>query len=157
MTDIWMGAGPVPAFLHRILNLLAIAWAKLALPSLVRLSGLFHFVLNLIKFGEHRGGMYVRASGLRDGQRVEQSWHLLAEGDDGPLIPSMAIEGIIRKLLAGERPAAGARPATHALDLADYDRLFATRAIVTGFRSEGARTAHQQILGRVRAWYGDGC
>jgi hypothetical protein len=67
----------------------------------------------------------VRARGVRKGLPVEQSWHLLAEGDDGPLIPSMAIEAIIRKVLAGELPASGARPATHALDLADYEQLFA--------------------------------
>lgn len=147
MTDIWMGAGPVPELLHRILNLLAIARARLRLPSLVRFSGLFYFVLNLMKFGEHRGGMYVRARGVCKGLPVEQSWHLLAEGDDGPLIPSMAIEAIIRKVLAGELPASGARPATHALDLADYEQLFARRAITTGFRTERRGTAHQQILG----------
>lgn len=147
MTDIWMGAGPVPELLHRILNLLAIARARLRLPSLVRFSSLFYFVLNLMKFGEHRGGMYVRAKGLNRGLPAEQSWHLLAEGDDGPLIPSMAIEAIIRKVRAGELPAAGARPATHALDLADYEQLFAHRTITAGFRSERSGTAHQQILG----------
>jgi hypothetical protein len=147
MTDIWMGAGPVPELLHRILNLLAMARARLGLPSLVRFSGLFYFVLNLMKFGEHRGGMYVRAKGVSRGVPVEQSWHLLAEGNDGPLIPSMAIEAIIRKLIVGDRPAPGARPATRALDLADYDRLFANRAITTGFRSERSGTAHQRILG----------
>ena len=36
--DIWMGAGPVPEFLHRALNMLAIARAKWGLPSLTPLS-----------------------------------------------------------------------------------------------------------------------
>lgn len=136
IADVWMGAGPVPEVLHRILNLLAKARALLRLPSLLPFSRLFYTILNWMKFGEHRGGMFIRARGTAGGQPVERSWHLLAEGDDGPYIPSMAIEAIIRKLLAGERPAAGARSSVGALDLADYDDLFAGRSIHSGFRSD---------------------
>lgn len=148
MRDIWMGAGPVPEILHRTLNLLAKARARLRLPSLEPFSRLFYTVLNLMKFGEHRGGMFVRARGLRDGRPIEMSWHLLAEGDDGPFIPSMAIEAIIRKGLAGEKPEPGARPATRALDLADYDRLFDGRSIFAGFREDDATSSiYQRVLG----------
>src|SRR3546814_7192520 len=87
-----MGAGPVPEILHRILNLLAKARGRLGLPSFEPFSRLFYAVLNRMRFGEHRGGMFVRARGVADGRTVERSWHLLAEGDDGPDIPSMAIE-----------------------------------------------------------------
>ncbi|QWT21486.1 DUF4166 domain-containing protein [Bacillus sp. NP157] len=150
MTDIWMGAGPVPEVLHRILNLLAKARHRLRLPSLEPLSPLFYRVLNLMRFGEHRGGMFVRARGHADGQPVERSWHLLAEGDDGPYIPSMAIEAIVRKLIKGERPAAGARPATRALELADYDALFANRSIHTGFRADDATAPlYRRVLGNA--------
>lgn len=164
LRDIWMGAGPVPEFLHRILNLLAKARAAFGLPSLAPLSGLFYRVLNLMKFGEHRGGMFVRARGLRDGKSVEQSWHLLADGDDGPYIPSMAIEGIIRKCLAGSAPAAGARPAVRALELDDYDCLFNGRSIFTGMRTtpDQAEPLYAKVLGaafghlpaQVRALHG---
>lgn len=148
LTDIWMGAGPVPEILHRMLNLLAKARARFGLPSLVPLSRMFYTVLNVMRFGEHRGGMFVRARGRRDGKEAQLSWHLLAEGDDGPFIPSMAIEGIIRKSLAGDEPQAGARAATAALDLADYDALFDGRAIFTGFRSEdNTSLLYPQILG----------
>lgn len=149
MTDIWMGAGPVPEILHRCLNLLAKLRAALKLPSLVRLAGLFHLVLNLMKFGEHRGGMFVRARGVKDGRDIEQSWHLLAEGDDGPLIPCFAIEAILRKSLAGERPMTGARPATRALELADYERLFESRAIFAGMRGPELQSdpLYKRILG----------
>ena len=151
MQDIWMGAGPVPEILHRILNLLAKARMKLRLPSLVPLSGLFFRVLNLMRFGEHRGGMFVRARGLKDGREIDQSWHLLAEGDDGPFIPSMAIEAIIRKSLAGTRPAVGARPATRALDLADYELLFEGRSIFSGMRSPEPQSAplYRRVLGNA--------
>ncbi len=148
MTDIWMGAGPVPEILHRILNLLAKARRRFGLPSLVPFSRLFYMVLNRMRFGEHRGGMFVRARGIVDGKEVQQSWHLLAEGDDGPYIPSMAIEGVIRGLLAGVRPAAGARSGVRALELRDYDALFRGRAIFTGFRGNApAAPLYRKILG----------
>lgn len=83
LRDIWMGAGPGPEVLHRILNVLAKARAKFRLPSLEPLAPVFHKILNLMKFGEHRRGMFVHAVGHKDGERVERSWHLLAEGDDG--------------------------------------------------------------------------
>jgi len=152
MTDIWMGAGPVPEILHRILNLLAKARARFGLPSLVPLSRLFYIILNWMRFGEHRGGMFVRARGIADGREVQRSWHLLAEGDDGPYIPSMAIEAVVRKLLAGVRPLAGARSGAHALDLADYDTLFRDRAIFMGFRNdELASPLYRNILGSAFA------
>jgi len=148
MTDIWMGAGPVPEILHRILNLLAKARAHLRLPSFEPLSPLFYAVLNRMRFGEHRGGMFIRARGTANGKAVERSWHLLAEGDDGPYIPSMAIEAIVRKLLAGEPPEPGARSSVGALTLADYDALFAGRSITTGFRAdEPDAPLYRQLLG----------
>ncbi|MDR7060758.1 MULTISPECIES: DUF4166 domain-containing protein [unclassified Sphingopyxis] len=148
LTDIWMGAGPVPEILHRILNLLAKARARFRLPSFEPFSRLFYAVLNRMRFGEHRGGMFIRARGLAEGKMAERSWHLLAEGDDGPYIPSMAIEAIVRKLRAGDRPAAGARSSVDALRLADYDALFANRSIHTGFRSEEPDAPlYRQLLG----------
>ncbi|MEH6478139.1 MAG: DUF4166 domain-containing protein [Sneathiella sp.] len=149
LTDIWMGAAPVPESLHRILNVLAKARATFHLPSFALFSPLFYRILNIAKFGEHRGGMFVKAIGVREGENIEKSWHLLAEGDDGPFIPSMAIEAILRKAIAGTSPAAGARPATKALDLEDYNELFETRSIFTGFRKPEDLNGplFQQILG----------
>ncbi len=143
LLDIWMGAGPVPEVLHRALNVLAKARAALRLPNLSPLAPFFYRVLNLMKFGEHRGGMFVEAKGP-SGVR---SWHLLAEGDDGPYIPSMAVEAILRKVHAGARPEDGARAAVRVLDLADYDALFARRSIYTGFRSEVEGPLYAQVLG----------
>jgi hypothetical protein len=148
MIDIWMGAGPTPEVLHRALNLLAAMRARFGLPPLSPFSRLFHAVLNRMRFGEHRGGMFVSAGGRVGGRTVERSWHLIAEGDDGPYIPSMAAEGIVRKLLAGERPANGARSGAGALSLRDYEALFRRRAIFTGFRGEVAGLPlYRQVLG----------
>ena len=149
LKNIWLGAGPVPETLHRILNILAKARYRFSLPSLAPLSGLFYWVLNLMKFGEHRGGMFIRAKGVNDGKEVEQSWHLLAEGDDGPYIPSMAIEAIVRQILADERPEAGARAAINALEVSDYEQLFRTRSIYTGLRHDMPHGAalYRKVLG----------
>lgn len=147
--NLWMGAGPGPEILHLILNLLAKMRATLGLPSLARLSPVFYWVLNHLKIGEHRGGMFVEIAGSKNGSPITRSWHLLAEGDDGPLIPSMAIEALTRKLLVGERPIIGARAATNELELADFDTLFQKRRIYTGVRETAATGASlfEQNLG----------
>ncbi|NIZ59667.1 saccharopine dehydrogenase [Sedimentitalea sp. CY04] len=149
LTDIWIGAGPRPEALHRMLNMLAKLRHRLNLPSFAPLAPFFHRVLNVLKFGEHRGGMFVHATGHRNGQPVERSWHLLAEGDDGPYIPSMAIEAIIRKILDGNPPELGARAAIRELNLSDYEHLFDGRSLYMGFRSKakGEVPLYRQVLG----------
>lgn len=148
ITDIWVGAGPVPEGLHRLLNLLARLRHALRLPSLTPLAPICYRVLNVLRFGPHRGGMFIEAEGESDGKPLRRSWHMLAEGDDGPLVPSMAIEAIIRKLMLGHRPAAGARPALADLDLADYQVLFRRRNIRHGWRDDEAGQAlYPGILG----------
>ncbi|MGH0004232.1 saccharopine dehydrogenase family protein [Pseudovibrio ascidiaceicola] len=102
MQSIWMGAGPIPEVLHKMLNWMARMRSTLRLPSFEPLSPLFYRVLNLFKYGEHRGGMFVHVSGSANKRPVEQSWHMLAEGDDGPYIPSMAIELWPSKQLFGK-------------------------------------------------------
>jgi Domain of unknown function (DUF4166)/Saccharopine dehydrogenase NADP binding domain len=152
MTDIWMGAGPVPEVLHKTLNRLAKARARFGLPSWAPFAPLFYRVLNRMRFGEHRGGMFVHARGRTNGEPVERSWHLLAEADDGPMIPSMAIEAIVRKSLLGSRPSAGARPGSGALDLSDYADLFRGRAITMGFRdNETGAPLYRRLLGAAFA------
>lgn len=133
--SVWLGAGPVPAILFRVLN--GLSWlVRLGLiPSLSPFAGLFHRVHKRLSWGEHRGGMFVAVEGTTPaGERIERSWHLLAEGDDGPFIPSMAAAALIGHCLDGLRPATGARPAATDLELADYEPLFARRTIFTGVR-----------------------
>jgi len=151
---IWMGAGPVPEILHRALIGLAwlVRWRLIA--TLTPLAPLMHFATNHLRWGEHRGGMFVEVDG-RDvsGKRLKRSWHMLAEGDDGPLIPSMAVEAIVRKWLEESAPVSGARAAIRDLELQDYEKLFATRQIHTGARDDardGQASLYAQILGS--AW-----
>jgi hypothetical protein len=133
LQSVWLGAGPVPAIWHRALYAFALAVRWRLMRSLSPLAGLMYRTMNRVTFGEHRGGMFVAVTGAApDGTRIARSWHMLAEGDDGPLIPSMAAEAIIRRCLAALAPAPGARPAVTDLELADYEALFARRRITTG-------------------------
>jgi len=134
---VWMGAGPVPEVLHRAL--ITCGWlVRLRLaPSLAPLAPLMHWATSRLRWGEHRGGMFVEVSGADPvGAPTRRSWHLLAEGDAGPLIPSMAVAAIVRNVLAGRNPPPGARPCVHDLELDDYDRLSAARTIHTGWRTD---------------------
>lgn len=153
MRRVWMGAGPVPEVLHRALIglawLVSMRWVK----SLTPLAPLMHWVTNNFRWGEHRGGMFVEVRGAKaDGATLTRSWHLLAEGNDGPLIPSMAVEAITRRQLAGTLPEPGARAATQEIELDSYEKLFATRTIYTGEREPPPRGSplYRKILGA--AW-----
>jgi len=151
---IWMGAGPVPEILHRALAAFAWAVRLRLLPTLAPLAPLMHFATNHLRWGEHRGGMFV-AVAVRDvsGREVGRSWHMIAEGDDGPLIPSMAVEALVSKAVEGQFPSPGARAAVGDLELDDYQKLFRGRAIYTGVRDDmpiEAMPLYRRILGA--AW-----
>lgn len=154
LDSIWLGAGPVPEILHRML--IGLSWLVRfkIIPSLLPFAGLFHFVINILRWGEHRGGMFVSVEGTtQSGERIERSWHLLAESGDGPFIPSMAVQAIILHMLAGNKPSAGARAATHELEVVDYEGIFRTRTIYTGEReskSDADAPLYKRLLGA--AW-----
>ena len=145
--SIWMGAGPTPALLHRLLRCAAWLVRLRLLSSLSPFAPIMNFVINTARWGEHRGGMYVEVRGIGDHGLEARSWHLLAEGDAGPLIPSMAAEALIRKWLKGEKPASGARSAHRDLELDEYQVLFERRKIATGFRTVTA--ARQPLYPRI--------
>ncbi len=152
LESMWMGAGPVPGIFHAAFRWLAWLVRLRLLPTLSPLASLFHFVSHTLRWGEHRGGMFVYVSGKQyNGEMIERSWHLVAEGDDGPYIPSMAIEGIVRRTLSGLRPRAGARACVDDLELADYEALFYRRNIHSGTRERcpesAVHTLYQKTLG----------
>jgi hypothetical protein len=150
LEDIWVGVGTVPESLHRLLNGLARAVRWRLLPSLRWLAPVLHKVVNTVRWGEHRGGMFVEVRGVdAAGAATTRSWHLVAEGDAGPRIPCLAIEAIVRRRLEGDVPAPGARAATAALELEDYAPAFARLGIVTGVRREDDAAAPASIFERV--------
>jgi hypothetical protein len=151
---IWMGAGPVPEVLHRALGVLAWFVRLRLLPALSMLAPLMYWATNHLRWGEHRGGMFVELEGADgSGAPLKRSWHLLAEGEDGPLIPSMAVEALVRGALEGRSPLLGARAAVQELELADYEQLFANRTIYIGVRDDRAVSSaplYARVLGN--AW-----
>lgn len=133
--DIWMGAAPVPDLLHGMLSALAWLVRLRLLPHLSWLARAIELVTNHVRWGEHQGGMFVVVEGQgKDGRSVQRQWHLLAEGDDGPLIPCMAVAALVHRVLDGRPPHPGARAAVRDLELADYEALFRPRTIWTGVR-----------------------
>lgn len=147
---VWIGAGPVPEILHRALIFCAWLVSFGIVRTLSPLAPLMHWATNKVRWGEHRGGMFVEVKGA-DAAGVAQtySWHLLAEGADGPLIPSMAVQALVLKHLAGAPSHTGARACVEDLELEDYERLFATRTIYTGFRRplRGGALLYERALG----------
>lgn len=139
ISDVWIGAGPVPEILHRMLNGLAYLVRWRVVPTLKLLSPLFFYAIKYLRWGEHRGGMFVEVRGLAiDGQALHRSWHLLAEGEDGPYIPCMALQAVVHKVLAHQAPPPGARAACGDVELADYMALFAKRTIYAGVREHAS-------------------
>jgi hypothetical protein len=155
LDSIWIGAGPVPEVLHRML--IGLSWLVRwrILPSLLPFAPLFHFVINILRWGEHRGGMFVSVEGINHGgESIERSWHLLAEAGDGPFIPSMAVQALILNCLAGKKPPVGARPATQELEASDYEEIFKSRTIYTGQRESIANVESVPLYKRIlgEAW-----
>lgn len=145
--DIWIGAGTRPEYLLRLLNFMAAIRKVFRLPEFSRLAPFAHFAMNKLRYGEHRGGMYVSANGSLNGEEITKSWHMIAEGDDGPFVPVIAAEAIIRNFINGKKPTVGARPATDDICLAEYEKLFQRHQIKTGIRTfpqEGS--LYQKVL-----------
>jgi hypothetical protein len=137
LKSTFTGAGTEPQVLQRLLGLCNWLVRLRLLPSLSPFAPLFHAASHRLAFGEHRGGMFVAVVGVAgDGRPMAKSWHLVAEGDDGPFIPAMATEAIIRGWLDGRKPEPGARPAAGELTLADFAPLFSRFAIRTGIRDD---------------------
>jgi len=141
--SVWMGAGPTPALWHRALSTLAWLVRLRILPSLSFLAPAMYWVVNRLRWGAHRGGLFVEVDG--------RCWHMIAEGDAGASIPSMAAYAIVTKWLDAKPPAPGARGCVSELEIEDYERVFAGRAIFTGMRQPmPAAPLYRRFLGS--AW-----
>ena len=156
LQSTWIGVGTSPALLHRLLNLLARLVKWRIVPSLTPLAGLIHWTTEQIRIGERRSGMVVQVEG-RDasGERRRKSWHVITEGNDGQMIPSMPVAALIRQRLESLRRPAGARAALQELELADFDPFFAERSIRYRFRDDGALSPEMPLYQRVLAdaWF----
>ncbi|MFN7571778.1 MAG: DUF4166 domain-containing protein [Betaproteobacteria bacterium] len=155
LREVWIGAGTAPQLWLRLL--IALAWLVRArvLPSLRPAAAAMHFAMRRLRWGEHRGGMFIEVQG-RDaaGRARSRAWHLLAEGDSGPFVPTLAAAAVVQRLLTGQQPAAGARAATAELELADFEPWFDRLAIHTGTRERMRHSADAPLFERLlgSAW-----
>ena len=121
LRSVRFAAALEPALGH--FGVVGLAW--LVRLGLLRSAGFLAPVLDkaarLMPAGLRRGGMYVRV----DGSKGSADWTLIAEGDHGPYIPTMASTAIITRLLNGQTPSPGARACTAELALDDFAPLFA--------------------------------
>jgi hypothetical protein len=152
--DVWMGAAIAPEIRHRAF--IALAWLvrRGLISSLMPMAPLLASAMRVLRWGEHRGGVFVEIEGADSaGESVRRSWHLVAEGDDGPYIPAMAVAAVIGRALDGRPPAPGARAGLADVELADYERLFSARAITAGIRQD-APPATMPLYARIlnSAW-----
>ena len=168
LRSVWVGAAPAPAARHGVLTACARLVRMRLLPNLAPLSRLGHWACVRARWGEARGGMFVRVIGRgREGAGIERTWHLAAEGDDGPYIPSMAAAAIVRRCLQGRVPHPGARACIADLELADFEPFFRERRIRHGVREHRAgdpRPLYARVLGdawerlpaAIRTLHGEG-
>lgn len=76
---------------------------------------------------------------------------MIAEGDHGPLIPTMPCAIMVRKWLRGDMIPPGARAGVSDIRLADYDQIFQQLNIRHGMRQENVKAAnlYEEILGEA--------
>jgi hypothetical protein len=151
LREVWVGAATRPAVLQA--GLVAAAWLVRfrILPGLGWAVPLMLAARRRLRWGAHRGGMVIELRGSdAAGQKRRRRWFMLAEGDTGPLIPAIPAVGLIRRVLAGKAPAAGARAAWQDVSLDDYAPLFAAHGIRTGIRDGGPGPLYARVLGS--AW-----
>jgi len=150
LEDIWCGAGPRPAWLHRLFILMAKMRAMKLLPNIDLFSGLMHRVQNALPARDDRGAMCVYIHGRDlEGAPQTRSWHLIARGESGPHIPALPAVILIETLLRGGSLPPGAQYGSDLLELSDFDVRFANLDIIHGFRSPMPRTEnlYHRVLG----------
>ncbi len=88
--------------------------------------------------GSDTGGMFVTVTG-RDpyGLRQTRTWHLIARRGHGPYVPGIAATILARRLLAGNGPAAGARPCFQLFPLSAFEAEVADLDITCSRVDEG--------------------
>lgn len=128
--EVWFGAAIAPSILHHALTKMAHLVHWRLVRSLAPFANAMHRISNLLRWGEHRGGMFVTVSGRRaPSTRVHRSWHLVANGARGPYVPAIAAAAIVNRCNTGRAPVAGARPATEEVEMRDFDPFFESLGI----------------------------
>jgi Saccharopine dehydrogenase NADP binding domain len=129
-------AGLELSVLHLGLSMLSALVARGVISSLVPASGFLRRVAGTLRpFGSDAGAMHVSVLGARGQRRYRRHWAIVAEQNDGPLIPVTAASVIAKRLCgaAGYPPlsARGAMPCVGLVDLDEFLMELRGRAIRT--------------------------
>ncbi|MGI9463363.1 MAG: DUF4166 domain-containing protein, partial [Aestuariivirgaceae bacterium] len=147
---LWCGVGTAPTAMFTVLNTFATLVQRKLLPSMKFMSSLVHWVVNTVRWGEHRGGMFVRLFGRdANGGMCRRRWHMIAEGGNGPYVPVMAAAAVIGRCLEGQPPAPGARAADNELELQDFAPLLAQREIKSMMLADVPEDRDRPVYRRV--------
>jgi saccharopine dehydrogenase-like NADP-dependent oxidoreductase len=121
------------------------------LRSLRPLAPIFRRLADLlIRLGSDRGGMLVEVRGTDGGGRaVMATWSLVAEGGDGPVIPTLPALELLRRLKASEL-SPGARPCVGLLSLDAIEKEFSPYRIATQIKVESADLFARAVSGFER-------
>ena len=142
------------------LELPLLHWGLWLLAGLVRLrilrslepfAGLVRWVAARVeRWGSDRGGMEVRVLGTRhDGVALRRAWTLVAEGGDGPEVPTLAAAALCRKLLAMQ-VAPGARPCLGEVSLREVEAEARSLRVSFARSEEPAPPLFERVLGHER-------
>jgi len=100
------------------------------------------------RFASEHGCMYMDVKGVdAEGNGLRQQWNLIASDGDGPFIPILATEILVRRWVS-KRPEAGARSAAGEIKLSEFETLFADLSIKSEFLNAMATSSvFQSALG----------
>jgi len=97
--------------------------------------------------GSDEGGMKVSVLGRRsDGSFVRRDWDLVADGGNGPQVPTVPVSILLDKIAAGS-VATGARSCLAEVTLDEIENELAKFECMTQIHQMTARTVFQQVLG----------
>ena len=148
--EVWFGVGTAPTVMLRVLNTFATLVQRRFLPRLSFMAPLVHWAVSTVRWGEHRGGMFVRLYGRdANGGLCRRRWHMVAEGSNGPFVPAMAAAAVVRKFLDGKPPKPGARAADKELELGDFAELFAQKEISSMMLADVPEDRNRPVYRRI--------
>lgn len=150
VANLWFGVGTRPRIGQRILGWASRLVERGWMASLTPIAGAMEWFNDRVAWGAARGGMVISVSGLdAAGAPVRRSWHLVAEGDDGPFIPAMAAASVILSGLDKEWPADGARPGDRDVPLERFEAIFERFDIHCGVHSSehAGESIYRRLLG----------
>ena len=133
------------------INIVILAWLQKRgiVKNLEKRAKTFAWIgTQLGQFASERGGMFMLIQGKdKAGGDISLQWNLIASEGDGPFIPILAAEVLIKHWLKAA-PKPGARSAASAITLSEFETVFKSLSIKSEFAApRPAPPVFRQVLG----------